>query len=286
MLNRMAKPDILTALKDASAALTASASPRLDAEILLAHCLHLQRVDLYRNPERVLTDEEVDAFRRTLARRKSGEPIAYIIGRKEFWSMTFTVDRRVLIPRPDTEILVEEAIRICGEYGCRTLLEIGTGSGAISVALAATLPDLEITATDLSPGALILARENAAANGVAERIRFLHGDLFEPVKEKHFDVIVSNPPYIAEDDYQRLPEGVRCFEPALALLARPFGSAFHRRIIEGGGELLTPRGWILMECGEGQAQRISDIFHENQFGDCCIIKDYSGLDRVVEARKD
>ena len=277
--------EILSALKTGTAELSDSASPRLDVEILLMHILQLQRTDLYRYRDRVLTDEEVRAFQEAIHRRKAEEPIAYITGQKEFWSLPFAVNRHVLIPRPDTEILVEEAIRIGGQYGSRTLLEIGTGSGAIGVALASTLQDIAVTATDLSEEALEVARHNAVTNRVADRIRFLQGNLFEPV-EGCFDIIVSNPPYIPERDYALLPEGVRCFEPQGALIAGTEGTEFHRLLITQGRKHLTTGGWLLMEFGVGQGSRILEMFREAQFADGKLIKDLGGFDRVALARKD
>jgi release factor glutamine methyltransferase len=277
--------DLRSALKQAAVYLADSASPRLDAEVLLAHVLDGQRSDLYRSPERVLTEAEAAAFWRCIERRKNREPVAYITGWKEFWSLPFRVNRQVLIPRPETEILVEEVARICTIGKQRRLLEIGTGSGAISTALASILPDIEITATDISDQALSVARENAALNKVDRRIKFVQGDLFDPVAER-FDVIVSNPPYVSETEYEGLEIGVRGFEPAGALLAGPTGTEFHKRLIEGARPHLNTNGWLVMEIGANQQARVERLFCREHFVEIGFIRDYAGFYRVARGRKE
>jgi release factor glutamine methyltransferase len=285
MLNRISMRDIHSVLKETTSDLRESESPRLDAEVLLAHALGLERADLYRYPNRVLTEEESDRFCQCLRRRQLGEPIAYITGRKEFWSLPFDVNRHVLIPRPDTEILVEETIRICKNFNIRKLLEIGTGSGAVSVALAATIEGIDITATDLSQEVLNVAMVNAATNGVGDRIRFLRGDVFQPVQGL-FDMIVSNPPYISESGYDHLPIGIRCFEPAAALVAGPDGTEFHRLLMEGGRDYLTPGGWLLLEFGMGQKHRLEEMLTHSHYCEIGFVRDLSGLYRVAKGRKE
>jgi len=277
--------DVKHVLKESVPELAASVSPRLDAEVLLAHVLKIERPDLYRYPDKVLSEEESERFQECLARRRKGEPVAYITGNKEFWSLPFKVNKHVLIPRPDTEILVEETIRVCKEHNCRKLLEIGTGSGAVSVALAATLHNITITATDISQQALDTALENATLNGVGDRIHFLKGSFFEPVGEC-FDVIISNPPYIAESDFDRLPLGVRGFEPANALIAGPEGTEFHRILIEKGRDCLNPHGWILMEFGAGQESQLEGMLKDSHYNEIGFTKDLSGFYRVIKGRKE
>jgi release factor glutamine methyltransferase len=279
----MSQFEIRNVLREAAAELTGSSSPRLDAEILLAYSLNLERSDLLCSFKRTVSAVELNCFRELLDRRKKGEPIAYITGRKEFWSLTFTVNRDVLIPRPETEFLVEETARLCGSQTGNRILEIGTGSGAISIALAAPLSQPYITATDISEEALAIAIQNAESHKVSDRIRFLKGNLFEPVQGR-FDVIVSNPPYISECEYKMLGIGVREFEPACALLAGPDGTEFHQQLIEGSRDRLESGGWILMEFGAGQEDRITAMLEQSRFREIELIKDYAGFFRMVKAK--
>jgi len=264
-----------------------SASPRLDAEVMLAAYLNTDRLELYKAPEKILGPEEAAGFGAWLERRRQGEPVAYIVGVKEFWSLPFKVSPAVLIPRPETEILVEEALAVAKEAipPVRRILEIGVGSGAISVALAKELPAACLTATDLEAGALSLARENACRLGVEERITFLRGHLFAPLSGT-FDMIVSNPPYIAAAEFARLPKGVKDYEPRAALLAGESGTACHREIIAGCGRLLREGGWLLMEMGEGQGAEITGLLKQRtDFVNIAIRRDYGGVERVIRARK-
>jgi release factor glutamine methyltransferase len=263
------------------------ASPRLDAEVLLAHILNVDRLYLYRNPEEPLTQEAASAFQSLIARRSQGEPVAYLLNRKEFWSLIFEVNEHVLIPRPDTECLVEEVLKVCSvaATGNLRILDLGTGSGAIGVALAWELRHAHVVATDISPGALNVARRNAGRHGVEKRMTFLAGDLFAPLSEK-FDIIVSNPPYIRTTAFQALPPDVRGYEPAAALLAGTDGTVFHERIIAGCSEYLNEGGWLFLEIGPEQHQRVeallaaAAIFEESHFR-----RDYAGLDRVAAAKR-
>jgi release factor glutamine methyltransferase len=263
------------------------ASPRLDAEVILAHILKVDRLYLYRNPEKFLTQEAVSAFQSLTARRLQGEPVAYLINQKEFWSLIFEVNEQVLIPRPDTECLVEEVLKVCPSTatGDLRILDLGTGSGAVGVALAWELRHAHVVATDLSPGALNVARRNAGRHGVEQRMTFLAGDLFAPLSEK-FDIIVSNPPYISTAAFETLPVDVRGYEPAEALLAGPEGMVFHERIIAGCGEYLNEGGWLFLEIGPEQRQRVeamlaaAAIFKVSHFR-----RDDAGLDRVAAAKR-
>lgn len=263
-----------------------STSPRLDAEVLLASYLNTDRLELYKAPERPLGEEEIAGFGKWLARRLQGEPVAYIIGAKEFWSLLFEVNREVLIPRPETEILVEEAL-LAGKKmpppGLR-ILEIGVGSGAISVALATELPEARLIATDISVGALAVARRNARTHGVADRIEFLCGDLYGPVVGT-FDLIVSNPPYITAGEFGQLPRGVREYEPRQALLADEGGTACHREIIARSGKHLRKGGWLLLEMGVGQQESVVGLLKKaGNFENIEARRDYGGLERVIKAR--
>ncbi len=264
-----------------------SSSPRLDAEILLAFFLNIERLEFYKAPERVLTEEDAAGFENLLERRCQGEPVAYIIGVKEFWSLLFKVNREVLIPRPETEILVEEALQVVKDaaWTVPRILEIGVGSGAVTVALAKELPEAMLTATDIAAGALALARENARRHGVAECIDFRGGDLWMPV-EGTFDLIVSNPPYIPAAEFSRLPRSVKDYEPRQALLAGAAGTAYHRAIIDGGVQHLKKGGWLLMELGEGQGAELTEILRQAVvYENIALRSDYGGVERVVRARK-
>jgi len=258
-------------------------TPGLDAQVLLAHCTGRDRQFLYAHPTSELSDAEEKRFRLLVARRAKGEPVAYITGEKEFWSRTLEVTPDVLIPRPDTEILVEEVLKLFGREEKVRILEIGTGSGAISVALASELAQVSITAIDFSPEALAVAGKNALNNGVGERISFLCGDMFEPVRGT-FDIIISNPPYISEEEFNLLAPEVREYEPRRALVAGPDGTEFHRRIVQGARPFLAKGGWLAMELGAGQRDALEKILHENDYCDTVFHRDYAGIERVLLAK--
>jgi release factor glutamine methyltransferase len=280
--------DIRTLLHRTTRELAAggSPSPRLDAEVLLMNFLKTDRVQLCMHPERELPEEECAGFTLWIERRRRGEPVAYITGKKEFWSLLFEVNRDVLIPRPETECLIEEVLKYYGqEAGHLRIIDIGTGSGAIGVVLAAEIPAAFVTATDISRGALEVARRNADRYGVAGRMEFLEEHLFASTVGE-FDVIVSNPPYIPDDVYPLLPEGIRAFEPREALIAGPDGAAFHRKIIREGMGRLKPGGRIFLEIGEGQKGAVETLFRENGLYDSIRFRqDYGGMDRVAAARR-
>ncbi len=264
-----------------------SASPGLDVEVLLSSCLKKDRTSFYLHHEQQLTESELRHFRRSVERRGRGEPVAYIVGRKEFWSLPFEVNRHVLIPRPETEMLVEEVLKISSRLKEQNskILEIGTGSGIIAVSLAHEIKNVQIVATDISQDAINVASRNAQINNVADQISFLRGHLFEPVSGK-FDIIVSNPPYVSKEEYGRLPSGVRDFEPELALLAGTDGTSFHREIINAGGMHLKPGGWIFMEIGTGQKDIVEYMLNASSLYDNIVFRaDYGGIERVSVARR-
>jgi release factor glutamine methyltransferase len=280
--------DIRTILHRATRDLTAggSPSPRLDAEVLLMRFLGIDRLQLCLQPERELSQEEAAGFARWVGRRSLGEPVAYILGEKEFWSLRFEISREVLIPRPETECLVELLLRFYRPRGeGLRILDIGTGSGAIAVVLARELPAARVVATDISAGALSVARRNAFSHSVADRVDFFQGDLFAAVSG-NFDIICSNPPYIPDVPYGLLPAGIRDFEPRGALIAGPDGMDFHRRIIREGAHRLKAGGRIFLEIGEGQRDQVEALFREEGcYRDIDCRKDYGGTDRVASARK-
>ncbi|MDD4240995.1 MAG: peptide chain release factor N(5)-glutamine methyltransferase [Smithellaceae bacterium] len=264
-----------------------SPSARLDAEILLAHCLRCDRLDFLKNPERRLSESERTTYEGLVARRLRGEPVAYLTGRKAFWTLTLEVGPDVLIPRPDTEVLVEEALAVCrlaGLAGPR-ILDVGTGSGAIALALAAELPGAQIVATDISAAALAVARRNARALGLAGGVTFLEGDLLGPV-EGLFDLIVSNPPYIGAAEYETLPAGIKNYEPRQALWAGQTGVEFYEKLIYQAPGSLREKGWLLLEIGAQQSRPVGDILARAGFyEDITIRADYAGLSRVIRGRR-
>lgn len=262
-------------------------SPRLDAEVLLSFLLGCDRLEFYKNPDLPVSVSRQADFRKLLARRLQWEPVAYITGRKEFWSFTLEVNNSVLIPRPDTEVIVEEALNICREMNQDKLriADIGTGSGAIALALACELPEAFVVATDISAAALDCARENADRLGLTNRMHFLQGNLFEPVAGV-FDVIVSNPPYIAADEYEELPAGVKNYEPPEALLAGKTGLNFYEKIIAEAGNYLTKNGWLLLEIGAKQEKNVRRFFEAAEFfGNVDMRTDYAGQPRVIKGRR-
>ncbi|MDD4357872.1 MAG: peptide chain release factor N(5)-glutamine methyltransferase, partial [Smithellaceae bacterium] len=208
-------------------------------------------------------------------------------GRKAFWSFTLEVNSDVLIPRPDTEVIVEETLTVFGAQPVDQphILDIGTGSGAIALALAAEIPGAQITATDISGAALAVAKKNALSLGLDHYITFLCGDLFAPVRGT-FDLIVSNPPYIGAVEYETLPAGVRDFEPRLALFAGKSGFEFYENLVYQSKNYLKEKGWLLLEIGDKQSQEVRTIMEMSDFYDAISVRaDYAGLSRVIKGRR-
>jgi len=260
------------------------ANPRLEAEVLLAHLLGIDRMGLYLNYDRPLKEEERTAYREMIQRRTGGEPTAYIVGHKEFWSLRFAVNPECLIPRPETEHLVEEAVRIGkGLEPPVRVLEIGHGCGSVAIALATELEEAEVVATDISPGAHALAQENAEAHGVSGRIQFILGDLYPP-EEGSFGLICSNPPYIPTEEILHLAPEVRDYEPLTALDGGEDGLRFFREIVEGAPAFLMEGGWLLLEMGKGQASEVASILQEGGFSHIDLAPDHAGIQRVIRAQ--
>ncbi len=267
-------------------------NPRLNAEVLLAHQLNLERIHLYLNFNQPLTEKEISGYRSLIRRRVSPEPLQYITGTQEFWSLDFLVDRHVLIPRPETEIAVEQAITLAKpivQEGKQSLqiLDLGTGCGAISIALATEMPGALIWATDISEKALNLARRNALKHDVSDRLRFRHGDLWGPFLKDDclFDIVVSNPPYVTSGEYNDLSPDIRDNEPRLALDGGEDGMYYIKKIIKGAHDFMNLGGWIILEMAPDQTQEALTIM--DQTGDyekMARIKDYSRSYRVVIAR--
>jgi release factor glutamine methyltransferase len=256
-------------------------APRLTTEILLAHVLATSRVRLYVDLDRPLAKEELTAFRALIERRTSGEPTQYLTGKKEFYNRSFKVDSRVLIPRPETELLVEAALRVLPKDAPSRTLDVCTGSGCIAISLAAERPQASVLATDLSPDACALARENAEALNVGARVTIVQGDLFAPVPaDAHFQLVVSNPPYIASGEIPGLSAEVRR-EPHLALDGGKDGLALVRRVIEGARRCLLPGGLLAMEIGDTQGAALQELLQAAGFENARVEKDLERRDRLA-----
>jgi release factor glutamine methyltransferase len=264
---------------------------RLDAEVLLRHVLNLEKEQLYVKGDAPISTGQEAEFRGLLLRRSRREPVAYITGHKEFWSLDFFVTPAVLIPRPETELLVKVALQHIARLGSRSpvkVLDLGTGSGAISVCLAKDHSATKIVAVDISPVALDLARVNAGRHNVADRIRFFLGDLFAAVKPlpETFDLIVSNPPYIRTGELSMLAPEIREWEPIMALDGGADGTDTYRQIIGEGHSYLTPGGFIVLEIGADMARDIADLLlRSGCYGPASVYQDYAGQNRVIAAMK-
>ena len=260
---------------------------KLEAEILLAHVLRGKRIDLLVRYDEQPTDAERTKFRELITRRVAGWPVAYLVGSREFYLLTFEVEPAVLVPRSDTETLVLEALKRLKPMTAPTVLDIGTGSGCIAVSLAHQKKDAHVTATDVSPDALLVAKRNAAKHGVADRMTFLQGDLLAPLAPGSvFDMVVSNPPYIAQSEFAELSAEVRDHEPRIALDGGPDGLAFSRRIATGIRAFLKPGGTLLLEIGWTQDAAVRNIIAEQselELGP--TLKDMGKNPRVVTAKK-
>jgi release factor glutamine methyltransferase len=279
--------------------------PRASAEVLLAHVLHLSRLDLYLRYDQPLSPEELARFKALVVRRRQGEPVAYLTGHKEFWSLDFQVHSGVLIPRPETEILVASALEAVRpmfgqELGCREPqacarpeptglwgLEIGVGSGAVVVALAKELPRMAWLALDLSETALSLARDNARRHGAADRIRFVRGDLLSGLHPgPRFALLVANLPYVPRAQWEQLPPGVRDFEPPEALLGGEDGLELIRALTREAHRYLRPGGCLALEVGEGQAGAVLELLQQTgAYQGLETLPDYQGIKRVLRGRR-
>jgi release factor glutamine methyltransferase len=269
----------LQAARDRLAA--TSQNPRRDAEVLLGQVLQCDAAALLAHPERVLSADESAQFENFVTRRAAFEPIQYILGVQEFFGLPFAVTPDVLIPRPETEHLVEAVLQRVNPQTDAHILDVGTGSGAIAVALAFALPQAHLTAVDLSPAALAVARRNAERHGVGERISFLHSDLLTAFHGVHFDVVVSNPPYIAEQEV--LPPEVAGYEPRSALYAGVTGLEIYVRLIPQAHIALKPKGWLLLEIGYEQSPAIRSLLSD--WTDVSFLNDLQGIPRVAVARR-
>jgi len=253
-----------------------SDSPRLDAELLACRVMGCARIDLYVAHDRPLSEAETAAYRELVKRRARGEPVAYILGEREFYGRSFVVDRRVLVPRPETEHLVDEAVAFLRTRTSPRVADVGTGSGCIAISIASEVPGAQVIAVDLSADALQVARLNHERLAPDADITFLEGDLCVPLLEHGgFDAIVSNPPYISTQEMAALPRDVAEFEPKTALHSGEDPVAVHRRLMQEGLPLLRPDGRLMMEVGEGGAQILGGLSATR------TVRDLAGVDRVV-----
>lgn len=284
-----------------------SETPRLDSEILLAHTRKCKRIQLYTSFDTPLTDAERAQMRDLVKRRANAEPVAYLVGHREFFGLDFKVTKDVLIPRPDTETLVmqlleraavlesasspsapdAEAVKPAKNAAKLRILELCTGSGCISVAAAVNLPNATLVATDISPDALKIASENAAQHKIQDRLEFREGDLFQAVpQDAQFDLIASNPPYIPDSELAGLDADVRDHEPLLALRAGPDGMLLLTQIVEHAGRYLVSGGWLVLETGIEQSVLTQKALEARQdFRDVRVVKDLAGRPRVIVAQK-
>jgi release factor glutamine methyltransferase len=287
-------------LKEAMARLRAAHVPShtLAAELLLMHGLGRDRTWLYTNPESQLDPGVVEAYFALVARRIAGEPTQYLTGKQEFWGLEFEVTPAVLIPRPETEHVIEVALERLGARGLKIdmatgapspalhVADVGTGSGCLAVALAHELPHAEIVATDISAAALEIARRNAARHSVADRIQFIECDLLGAASESSLDLIVSNPPYVARNESATLAREVRDHEPHEALFGGPTGVEIYARLIEQAGALLRPGGIVVLELGYNSADEVRKMFHvQRHWANVSITNDLAGIRRVLAAAR-
>jgi release factor glutamine methyltransferase len=266
-------------------------SARLDVEVLLRHVLGVKTAELYLDFDMVLNAAAEREFKKLLLRRAGREPVAYITSHREFWSLDFVVTPEVLIPRPETELLVERALKLATRLPAMSalnILDLGTGSGAIAVSLAKELPQARISAVDISAVAIEIACLNARRHGVEDRVEFFCGDLFEPVTEERegYDLIVANPPYIRNGDLAGLAPEIREWEPIMALDGGADGLFCYRRIVAAAGDYLKAGGSILLELGNAMGEAVARLFADaGGFEPAQVYRDYAGNERVIAAAK-
>jgi release factor glutamine methyltransferase len=264
-----------------------SDSPRLEAEILLAHARKCPRISLYTAFNEECEEPTRIKFREMVKRRAAGEPVAYLVGHKEFYSLSFQVDQRVLIPRPETELIVVRLLDHAKQQQGRTLriVDVGTGSGILAICAALHLADAEVTAIDVSPEALEVARANAEAHGVAARLQWVQSDLLSKLPEEPcVEVIISNPPYVSEPEYAELPPDVRDHEPRLALVGGPTGTELIERLVVQAASRLTPGGCLIVEFSPMIASQVKQfVEQQGTFEKIAVEKDTAGHARILSA---
>ncbi len=264
-----------------------SDTPRLDAEILLAHARNCPRIALYTHFEEPLSEPVRARMRELVQRRAQSEPVAYLVGHREFFSLDFHVTQDTLVPRPDTETLVMAVLDAAKPIAEPKILDLCTGSGCVAVSVAKNCPASQVTATDISPAALKIAQENAKKHQVSQRVQFESGDLFTPLPSAlPFDIIASNPPYIATTELETLAQDIRKFEPRIALDGGPDGLDIVRRIIVAAPDYLSPGGWLFLEISPEQGEMTQKLLvAQGAFTEIGVKKDLAGRVRVVHGRR-
>lgn len=255
--------------------------PQIDSKWLLATSLACKPADLIMKREQHISPAELKLFQGYVARRLKREPLQYILGETEFWGLRMKVSPKVLVPRHETELLVEQAIKIVGTQPYR-ILDIGTGSGCIAIALAHALPQISMTATDICPDSIALARENALINKVTRQIEFIETDIYPPRNTPPFDMIVANPPYVSEGTWNSLQEEIRFYEPKGAIVSGPTGLEIIERILDEAWPYLKPGGPLIMEIGDDEREAVFSLIQKRPLWEDCIFKpDYQKIDRLV-----
>jgi len=260
--------------------------PRTNAELLLGAVLNAKKIDLYLDRDRILTPQQIEKFNQFIQERIAGKPLQYIIGSTEFFGLEFKLNESVLIPRPETEILVEIIIEHIKDFPQPKIIDLGTGSGAIAISLAKNLKSCFVLATDISPDALKLAKKNAKKHKVDDQIDFLCGDMFEPLRNKDIEgkinCVVSNPPYVSKEEFEHLSPEIKDYEPIMALRTDEEGTFFHKKIIEGSLAFLEKGGILALEVGLGQATKVADLIRsQKEFENTEMKKDLGGIERIV-----
>lgn len=281
--------DINQEIKEAISSLTQAGidTSQLDAELLMAYALHTTRIYIISHPNQLPSDEEIQQFRQMIARRTKREPLAYITGEREFWKLSFDIVPGVLVPRPETEILVETVLSQLRGLDSPIMAEIGAGSGCIAISLAMEVPDAFIYATEDDPVALEVAGRNALKHRVSERVKIMEGNLLDPLQfDLHckLDAVISNPPYIPSGEIDSLQPEVAKYEPRGALDGGPDGMVYHRRILDAAREWLKPGGWVHMEIGIGQAAEVVDYAYKHGYWKARITKDLAGIERIISCK--
>lgn len=263
-------------------------SPRLIVELLLCHALGCKRVDLHMNYDQIVSSDCLEIFKSLLNRKLNREPLDYILGETEFMGYNFIVDTRVMTPRSETEVLIEQVLQLIGREGAgKRLLDVGTGCGNIAISLVKFINGLHIDAVDVSLDALEVARQNVEKHQVGENVNLIHCDIlkdYEILKSKKYDIIVSNPPYISEDEFLTLQPEVRIYEPKIATSDGADGLTFYRILAKLGIDLLLVNGWLCVEIGYNQAKDVYDIFNKNGYQNITCTHDYCSVDRVIKAQ--